>query len=173
MRFYGDMTKTILYIKVNKYNSINIEKIRLSFEDDEMSGVVTGYYADESEVVDWSGAGFTVIPEGETHKIINQTSGTVLKYSNVTIPVECDRLFVRACSKGAAHMGQKIELRVGSNSSNNTYATYETGKNSWYDYSMESVIMDKPLPAGIYDLYIKFESGKYSNFLWFGLGTDT
>lgn len=48
---------------------------------------------------------------------------------------------------------------------------FQSTKDSWYDYSVESVAVNKPLPVGKYDIYIKFESGKYSNFLWFGLGT--
>ena len=169
VRFSGAVGTKNLYIRVDDFKSVNIEKIKLEFVDDEMSRVRVGYYADEGEVVDWSGAGFTVIPEGETHTIINNTSSAALKFANVTVPVECDRLYVRMCSKGD-HVGQEVYLRVGSNTADATIGIFSSDKDSWYDYTMESVALDKPLPAGTYDLYIKFESGKYSNFLWFGLG---
>ena len=164
MRFIGAPEKANLYIQFDDWKSMNIEKISLDRVNDDMA---KGVFADTGRIVSGSAA-LSEIPEGEIHRIINKTSGAVIEFTDVEIKDDANEFFARMCGSGA-NKGQPVQLRVGS-PDGEVYGTFTSASNSWFDYGLEYVKLDKTLPAGTYDIYLTFTGSKTSNFLWFGLG---
>lgn len=167
VRFVGAPEKANVYIQIDDYKSINIEKISLDRVDDDMARVAKGIYADMGAVVSGE-AGITVIPEGEIHYIINKTQNAIVEFKGVELASDANELFVRMCGSGA-NAGQPVELRIGS-PDGELYGTFVSEHDSWYDYNLEYAKLDKTLKAGTYDIYLSFKGSQTSNFLWFGLG---
>ncbi len=168
-RFSDAPEKANIYIYMDNYKSVNIEKIKLERVDDALAGVHKGVYADTGTIIA-GGAGATVIPEGEFHYILNNTQNTTVEFKGVELKKDCDTFFMRMCSEGE-YAGQPVEIRIGSQGGE-LVGTFVSEHNSWYDYGTENLKLNKTLKAGTYDIYLSFKGGKTSNFLWFGFGNS-
>lgn len=114
---------------------------------------------------------YSVVGDSTNAYVKDTWPGTVFKYEEQSIRTDSDRLAVAAGS-GQPWSGQPIEFYLDSLDSE-PIAKYYVNKNAWDDYNPEYVELNRIVPTGRYDIYVKFpiendEINKSSNFYYFG-----
>ena len=106
---------------------------------------------------------------GDTvHPMVKNTyGGTVLRYDNVNIGQDVNK--IRLCAASAAgSSGGKIQIRIGSSAAA-PVASYTTQDTGWDTYTPAVIALADTIKAGTYNIYVTFEGvGKTCNFYTFG-----
>lgn len=156
-----------VYVRIDDFKSINIEKIKLSAVYDDMANVTTSIYASSGEMIEGSAKiGQTV--GSDPHPYLNETYAPLtLKYEGINVVEDCDEFLIKISSAGE-YAGQVVQLHLGS-AQGEVLAEYTVDKNDWNDYSLSTVPMNRTLEAGKYDFYITISGSGTSNFFWYGM----
>lgn len=106
---------------------------------------------------------------GDTaHPMVKNTyGGTVLRYDNVEISQDANKIMFCAAS-AADSSGGRIQIRIGSSTAA-PVASYTTQDTGWDIYTPAVIALTDTVKAGTYDIYVTFEgSDKTCNFYTFG-----
>ena len=174
-----------VYVKVRDYKSLGLGYLNVSglselgkndkaYAAKVYGGNFTSY--DITDVVGNEGMVPTATTQYYTDHVnpyVNNTwSGTVLEYENISIKNNADR-FALAMGSGGRWAGQTVEIYVDSLDSE-PIASVKSEKLDWYDFTPVFVELNRELPSGRYDFYLKFKedtegtSQKSSNLYFFG-----
>lgn len=177
-----------VFVKVTDYRSLGIGYLNVSglsetgkndkaYATKVYGGNFTSY--DNTEVIGNEG----MIPTSTTqyasdhqNPYVNNTwSGTVLEYKDVTLRSNADRVAI-AMGSGGEWAGQTVEIYMDSLDSEPVVCV-KSEKTDWYDFTPVFTKLDREIPAGRHDFYIRFKedaedkSSKSSNFYFFGFIT--
>ncbi len=166
VRGVKDRTANV-YIRIDDFKSINIEKIKLSSVYDDMADVCASIYASSGKMLQ-GGAQIGGTIGSDPHPYLRDTWAPVaIQYSGIRVSEDCNEFLIKISSAGE-HANQTVQLRTGG-VDGEILAEYKMDKNSWDDYSMRSVPLNRTVEAGTHDFYITIEGEGTSNFFWFGL----
>lgn len=125
---------------------------------------------DYIQQIDNSSAGYTRVTQtnGGLKYVMNTRQGTTLVYKNVTLKEAANYLKIAVSQQDSGTAKRYVSFYADSLDSEDLIISYQNADTLWIDATDKYAQLPKTLPAGTYDIYVKFTGGNSSNFFSFG-----